>query len=136
MNSWTISFREVSAGHFIGKALRDTGNAVEMDGMEDILPRLLQSAYLMESEFGTIPSLAAFIISKAANPRWKWKYHEELYGSWSGSSDCKDLLIDYDGKDSVLVASSDNRSKGIWSARIGDLKSPDTKYFTILASQT
>jgi hypothetical protein len=136
MNSWTISFREVSAGHFTGKAQRDTGNVIEMDGMEDLLPRLLQSAFIMETQLGTIPGLAAFIISKAANPKWTWQYHENVLGSWSGSSACEDLLIDYDGKDFVLVASSDNRSRGIWSDRIEDLKSPDTKYFGIIASQT
>jgi hypothetical protein len=136
MNSWSISFQEVSAGHFVGKAQRDTGNLVEMDGTEDLLPRLFQNAYQLEISMGTKCGEAAYIISKAAKPKWKWQYFERIFGSWSGTSDYTSFMVDYDGKDFIAVASTENRSKSLWTGRIKDAKEDLTPYFTMLASQT
>jgi hypothetical protein len=131
MTSWSISFRERSAGAFQASATRDTGNRVERSGGEEILASVLHDAYQMELSLGTIPGDAAYAITKAAKPGWDTEYHERVFGSWSICSPDGSTRIVYDGKDFFLMVQKGSRTAPtvIWQGGISASEPLGIGYF-------
>jgi hypothetical protein len=136
MHTWTFNTEEVSMGHYKTKFIRSTGESIESDGTENDSAKAAHSAYQFDRKKGIIPCHAAYAVSRAMNDDWKWTFHEEMLGSWSGISLRKNgWRIDYDGKDMILIVRTQNNlnSKVSWNGRIQTLDEVEgMKYFVAL----
>lgn len=134
MNAWSVSLSEMSAGAFRATATRGTGNTVDRSGGEEILATVLHDAYQMEVALGTTPGTAAYVITRAARPRWNSEYHDRIFGSWSVYSPDGVTRIDYDGKDFFLVVQKGSRMTPavLWQGRITSSETLGIEYFRTL----
>jgi hypothetical protein len=118
--------------------MRDTGNAVERSGGEEILATVLHDAYDLEVSLGTIPGTAAYAITRAALPRWSSEYHESIFGSWSVHSPDGLTRIDYDGKDFILMVEKGSTMTPavLWQGRISAAEPLGIGYFQAIQQLT
>ena len=110
---------------------RSTGQQIVREGSESILSEVLHDAYQMDLEYGAVPSVAAFVVTRASLPSWKWKYFDEAFGSWSVISRSGDARVDFDGKDSILFVTrgSGAAQRYVWENRISNVKEEEWKSY-------
>jgi hypothetical protein len=128
---WTFKIDEVSPGHYRCEAIRQTHHSISRDGSESAIAQLLQDAFEMEVQFGTIPGEAAFLVTSGFQPFWRSEYLPKVFGSWLVESSRQPRRAVYDGKDFHLAL---YRQSGppVWQGHISELQKPVSDYFTKL----
>jgi hypothetical protein len=133
---WTFRINEVSAGHFVATATRDTGETISKDGSDDVIPEIVADAYRAEVASGTHDSKAAYEVTLdfLGGTRWEGHYHERMFGSWSilSRSD-PNRAIHYDGRDFYVMVSREERGYS-WQGDLKQLEKGRCHYFREIAT--
>jgi len=115
------------------EAQRESGESVSVEGDWSSLPRVIQDAYKIEKEKGTIPGEAAYIVTSSYLKNYERIYHDGMFGSWTVGTRGELPRIDYDGRDFYLMLSLDKDSYA-WQGRIEDLSKGRCQYFERLVN--
>lgn len=130
---WTFKIDEVSPGCYRCEAIRQTHHSISRDGFDSAISELLQDAFEIELQFGTLPGEAAFHITSGFRYLWRAKYHPETVGSWLVESDREPRRAVYDGKDFHLALYQQD-GPPVWQGHVSALKQTAFPYFLYLAN--
>jgi hypothetical protein len=105
---WIFSINEVSAGHFVAIAKRDTGQSIS-------------AAYDVTLDYLGVRG-------------WEGRYHERAFGSWSIHNRLDSLrAVHFDGRDFYVMVSRDARGYS-WQGALSELEKGRCHYFREIAT--
>ncbi len=133
---WIFSINEVSAGHFVGTAKRDTGQSISKDGSDDVIPDLIQHAYRTEVKTGALDSKDAYDVTLdyLGARGWEGRYHKRAFGSSSILNRSDSLrAVHFDGRDLYVMVSREARGYS-WQGALSELEKGRCHYFREIAT--